>query len=725
MDASVEATELCLHCRRINFDCLIREDPDVQKDGRFRFGASYDLGSTRDLIQRKGECRLCCILAKCLEEVSDGVISLDAGGSTIKCVLQEIPVAFLPSARKWKSLYSLSFSVEAEVNQQSTDGSDSSEYSAELCFQAATRTLMSKMEELKPAPLRPRPLRCDFQNLKTWLRQCETVHGPLCSSPGYYEVPAFRLVDACSRCIIDASVFEKTPKYITLSYVWGTGAQKWHLTARSLASVCEEGFLDTVPLATTICDAMQLVREIGERFLWVDSLCIIQDSEEDKLQQIPYMGSIYEQALVTIVAASAEDANGGLPGVRPGTRNRQPHVLQTGELTLTSTLETEIQNLVGFHQVSWPIDNRKWTFQEGLLSRRCLIFSKEQVYWQCQRTMWSEEMLLQPTQNSAFAGWTLWCLNRKNVNINAVAGEADGEFANTYRYLVQNYSNRSSTFPVDTLHAFQGIISVITRLTDVTFIWAIPQPGFDCYLLWTDNRDLGRGSRCVTTMFPSWSWIAWEGEVRPPDLSDVPELECYVLECDEICLDLANTPLLRIHCDNKRIQTLSNKKHRDPTYPMRDWKQKDLTITTNDISKLHAKASLVGRFHLFFWTSLASLYVCDDQEETKLCLPVTRKGLRACPDFISSETSSGERIVELEPGRQIGRWPLQHGRAAAAAPSLHDFIVVGSRVDYDPATLTIMMISWREGIAQRECLTTINEKDWMETDRSWRLVVLG
>jgi Heterokaryon incompatibility protein (HET) len=751
MEMSTHSAGLCLQCQKINFAGLIREDPDHEDNALFRFGASYDLGSSRDILQRKGECRLCHIFVSCLEEAFDGIIPLGTEETTIKCELQEAPVASLPIGGNKKSVYKLGLLLEAEADGSTTAEIDLPEFSTELRFQATTPAVMAELADLKPASPRPRPLQCDFEQLKTWLTLCERVHGPLCCVSESYSRPGFRLIDAHNRCIIDASVLDSLPRYLALSYVWGSGAQKWNLTSKSVEDVGRKGFLDTVSVATTIDDAIELVCMLGERFLWVDSksfflrqrpcqspyavlpagqtnraagLCILQDSEEDKLQQIPHMGAVYEHSLITIVAASAKDANGGLPGVRPGTRKILPHFLQTEALILASALETEFENPVIFATEYWPTNSRKWTFQEGLLSRRCLFFSKEQVYWQCQRTMWSEELLLQPTRESAFDKWTLSSLQRIYVNMNAVTSGSGEEFWKTYRRLIRTYSDRSITYPTDALHAFQGVISVITRLTGVEFIWALPQPGFEFYLLWGLNSRLS-GGRSATTVFPSWSWLAWKGSVLSPLDSEIPELRCYFLECSGVCLDLANTPVSRVQSDHERLQTRPSMKNKNPVNSSRDWKLNKLTVNAQDISTLDVTAPLVGRFHLFFWTSLASLFVCCEEDETYVHLPMKKNDSPECSESTSPETPSNGSTAELGLGRQVGQWPLNDGPTPGATPSLHDFVVVGSLVDYDKPTLTIMMISWIDGIAQREHMATIVERDWMEAERDWRLIVLG
>lgn len=160
-----------------------------------------------------------------------------------------------------------------------------------------------------------------YETVKSWLKSCEDNHGcdgkalllptasaNLCQT--FIDVKSLSLV-AC----------EGELRYIALSYVWG-GVSQLLLTKSNQELLFRDGslldFEKKIP--QVIKDAMQFVRNIGERYLWVDSLCIVQDDESIKHHLISNMGSIYNSAVATIVAASGENAAHGLPGVRGNTR---------------------------------------------------------------------------------------------------------------------------------------------------------------------------------------------------------------------------------------------------------------------------------------------------------------------------------------------------------------------------------------------------------------------
>lgn len=124
------------------------------------------------------------------------------------------------------------------------------------------------------------------------------------------------LVDVQEHRIVK---MQSSCRYIPLSYVWGH-CEVVRLTKGNYAQLQQPASLDTVVLPNVIRDAMDLVRKIQERYLWVDALCIVQDDAENTEFYVDQMDLIYSSALMTIVAASTESAQDILPGVRPNSR---------------------------------------------------------------------------------------------------------------------------------------------------------------------------------------------------------------------------------------------------------------------------------------------------------------------------------------------------------------------------------------------------------------------
>ncbi len=100
----------------------------------------------------------------------------------------------------------------------------------------------------------------------------------------------------------------------------------------------------------TIADAIALVRALGERYLWVDAICIVQDDRDSKMQDIERMDLIYSRAFATLVALAGTDAAAGLPGVRAKTRRPQQVetlILDAGSEDLDLTLEADVGSSTG------------------------------------------------------------------------------------------------------------------------------------------------------------------------------------------------------------------------------------------------------------------------------------------------------------------------------------------------------------------------------------------
>ncbi|CAI6096098.1 unnamed protein product [Clonostachys chloroleuca] len=109
-------------------------------------------------------------------------------------------------------------------------------------------------------------------------------------------------------CIIDVSSRDHYPQFATLSYVWGR-EPFLRLSRDNLKHLMAPGSLDKTPPPLTIRDALQICRGLQIQFIWVDSLCIIQDDKSDMIEIVDSMDSIYRQSVITIVAASGANAH--------------------------------------------------------------------------------------------------------------------------------------------------------------------------------------------------------------------------------------------------------------------------------------------------------------------------------------------------------------------------------------------------------------------------------
>jgi hypothetical protein len=281
-------------------------------------------------------------------------------------------------------------------------------------------------------------------------------------------------------------------------------------------------------LPLTISDTIQVVLELGYRYLWIDRYCINQDkSSPEWKDQIDKIDNIFEAADATIVATGA-DANTGLPGVSVVPRMPQPSIDVNG-IKLVSSLPHLSVYLEGS---KWS--RRGWTYQEVMLSGRCLFFTTAQVYFVCGRNMNPEAIIKSQPRNISNEKL------RAQGDILAPDLFRDKGFRSRQQlhsymppfqsHLIE-YTGRDLTNQSDALDAFRGVL----KRSNNTSYWGIPifsnwsassmmetesmRPhfvdlGFAHGLVWRQSLSTcAEASRMSPSLkrrldFPSWSWTS-------------------------------------------------------------------------------------------------------------------------------------------------------------------------------------------------------------------------
>lgn len=325
--------------------------------------------------------------------------------------------------------------------------------------------------------------------------------------------PDLTLIDVKRKCLVDMPL---NTAYLALSYVWGT-PQTYQNVNRRQKDLYNPGSIsaDNEAIPRTIQDAILLTANLGETYLWVDSLCICQDETENKMKQIMNMGNIYSQALFTIVAAAGTNANAGLPGVRAFSRNSTQRTEYVQGMILANELP-QLEDVI--EQSYW--NTRGWTFQEKQLCSKHLIFCSTHVLFECNRTVFKEDSGLR--DHATFA-----------AGAHRIRAERQPIRA-SYRRAVVEYTKRNLTNESDALNAFQGIASLLQPAFKGDFLFGLPETELDVALLWQPDSHVRRRVNPETKapLFPSWSWVGWIGPVtytwlryRLDDLSRV-EWQC-------------------------------------------------------------------------------------------------------------------------------------------------------------------------------------------------------
>jgi hypothetical protein len=188
---------------------------------------------------------------------------------------------------------------------------------------------------------------------------------------GSLEVPAYRLV-------LGQSLPAET-SYTTLSYCWGTSMPVCLLKS-NIDSLMKQIQVDDLP--KTLQDVIHVARQLGQRYIWIDSLCIVQDDAEDWEREASTMGNVYSGGYCNICATASADSSSGLFRARLENPQRQ------------LKLHLRVKNQRGWYFVSgkmvWrreveeaPLNDRAWVCQERFLSRCNLHFGTGQLFWEC------------------------------------------------------------------------------------------------------------------------------------------------------------------------------------------------------------------------------------------------------------------------------------------------------------------------------------------------------
>ncbi|KAI1418368.1 HET-domain-containing protein [Hypoxylon sp. FL1857] len=318
-----------------------------------------------------------------------------------------------------------------------------------------------------------------FAKLQRCVAYCHERHRQLCARPTFSPASDLRVIDCedSKRRIVPAPA---TCKYAALSYVWGDASESASLT----------------DYPQVVVDAIEATLLMGLQYLWVDRYCIDQNDESDKHRQISQMGSIYASAEIAIIAAAGTDSAYGLPGI---SRPRQ----QQGRETLDG-----VTLLQGFPHVFYPVKesawaSRGWTYQEGFLSPRRLIFTDRGVSFLCSGRCLAEyekiPMGMARRDSTFLFGSLIPRALDRGYRLN-----------NDAQSMLAEYSRRRLKYSSDALNAILGILRTLEEY-EIYSIWGITisnQP----MLHWHHENPSKRRPE-----FPSWSYLGWENHIDIDD----------------------------------------------------------------------------------------------------------------------------------------------------------------------------------------------------------------
>lgn len=284
-------------------------------------------------------------------------------------------------------------------------------------------------------------------------------------------------------------------RYACLSHCWGPPPSPICTVSENI-----EDFRTKIPwerLSTTFRDAVNICRRLDIGHLWIDSLCIIQDSPEDWKQQSVQMGDIYENAFVTIAATKAKDGMGGCYSDRdPGYANAQPIV--EGLMYAREQIPKLKLEMVDTERL--PLLSRGWVYQEMTLSPRVLHFCRQEVIWTCRTHTRSESGANDKDRP------TSWDTGTKGYAASDLLWYGS----------VNKYTHLALTFEKDRLPALAAVAQREARsrpesdhylagLWQSTLLWDLL---WQTYPPTTRDRPAARPKVAKEWRRPSWSWAS-------------------------------------------------------------------------------------------------------------------------------------------------------------------------------------------------------------------------
>jgi hypothetical protein len=419
------------------------------------------------------------------------------------------------------------------------------------------------------------------------IRECLSAHSK-CRHPSATSLPR-RVLDVLSEDgskgirLHEADFNEDERRYefgefLTLSHCWGSGRNVLKTTTKSLQS--HKNSISWAALPRTFQDAVNLTRALGFRWLWIDSLCILQDDVSEKLEAAHNMHKIFSNSFLTIAATSTADTQDGLFPPK-----QQPYKIQAtdskGSVSKIYVREQPSHYSFkapfdeGAHMNDWelpfntsteanaqtPLLKRAWAYVERLLSPRVLHFTKSEMILECREAYQCE---CGRVDNSTFDSRTTDSVKQEfakfipqvvspggmadtngNINRNDRADSLTSQLAATtlsdvdkglaqrrgeamqlWSYIITEYTARDLTYDEDRLVAIVGVAKSLSDTLQSGYIagqWTFSTLG----LLWYPSDGTRcRRSRASSANIPSWSWASVEGSPIFFDNSTAMDLAC-------------------------------------------------------------------------------------------------------------------------------------------------------------------------------------------------------
>jgi hypothetical protein len=629
--------------------------------------------------------------------------------------------------------------------------------------------------------------------VKSWFDNCQQEHGPGCK--GYWaslwqgDRPDMRIVDVQQMTLLWPA--PRDCEYAVLSYVWG-GVQKIRIDNSARARIDLRPIHRNLP--QTIKDAITVTKHMGLKYLWVDNLCIQARfngrseaaREKDRNKQFNNMHKIYGMAQFCIVAAQGNSANDGLWRMsrrsqeeetipHPQPRHARPSFASPARVEINegAILVQSMKLPEDIKQSTWT--RRAWCLQEQLFSVRYLVFYDNQVWFQCKKGMWFEDMPLElkseyvvHQDHNSKAERRYWnevvpktefsvpCritemqvdVSRLYSRSSQVRSETQVVYKNEYALVVRSvmfkeyqsivllYTEREMTHASDALRAANGLLSVIEDGMKTSMLSGLPESMLDAALLWKGEESLQFRDPDIHVHLPSWSWAGWKGRVMYEPIKEFRNRGRRFAEVDQTSEEQGLypenlRPFLRwsktgnVLTDGAEYEmelvngTGTGILHRGRC--PQDW---NMAARVPEFEPAYQKCPTEKAWqpdHLHTWTMQSSRFKLQ-----------RRSSSPQYKHLLAIDSDSTEVIGEL----WLDTWDLRVSRLRSAA-----LIVISEAQFFSDQRLNedadvynwpnlfllynVLLVQFIEGVAVREGIGRVSKRGWGRIKPEWRFIRLG
>ncbi|KAK0724303.1 heterokaryon incompatibility protein-domain-containing protein [Lasiosphaeris hirsuta] len=378
---------------------------------------------------------------------------------------------------------------------------------------------------------------------------------------GTASAPELRLISTRSN-----AVQESNPRYMALSHCWG-GDIACKLTTANHAAMREA--ISDGSLPKNFLHAIDITRRLGVPYLWIDSLCILQDSPSDWADESPTMGQVFAHAHCVVAATASENSSGGCFRNRPVPQMERNLMTSRARRCYLSTTAPSVRTLFDTRVETAPLTKRAWAFQERLLSRRLVHFCSDAVLFECNTMQASEyhargaayEKEPYAVQDGRLVSWFEDAVLSPLLKLTRRKGEEDVvrarrgvrgaldvlqslgsvskhdlaekiEFCKRWFDIVSAYSEGALTCPTDKLIALSGVAVLVQSRAKAPYLAGLWASGIlELQLLWMVEEPAEKqGQYCA----PSWSWASVTGRIG---LLSRGDLETTLLSDQSVILE--------------------------------------------------------------------------------------------------------------------------------------------------------------------------------------------